>query len=224
MGPFLSRLEAVIQNKPLLSHSFYTRWQKGELSMDELRGYAKEYYAFEKEFPRFLSAIHSRCENAHARKLLLENLIDEEQGDRNHPAMWLEFAEGVGVSRASVEDHFHSDETENLLRVFRKHSRSENVADGLSALYAYERQQPAVAETKVEGLRQFYGIQDDSTVAFFQAHQKYDVAHSQTEAALLEVLCQDPESQERSAAVVQESLDALYEFLDGVERRYRKAA
>ena len=50
MSSFQSVLDATIAAKPLLSHSFYTRWQKGELSMEELRGYAKEYYSFEKEF------------------------------------------------------------------------------------------------------------------------------------------------------------------------------
>ena len=224
MSSFQAKLDATIAAKPLLSHSFYTRWQKGELSMEELRGYAKEYYSFEKEFPRFLSAIHSRCENPVARQMLLENLCHEEQGEKNHPALWLDFAEGLGVARENVETHFHSDETEHLLRVFRKHSTSDNIADGLAALYAYEQQQPAVAEQKIDGLRRHYGVTEHSTTAFFEAHQTYDVGHSQTEARLLEVLCQDETSQARATAVVDEALGALYEFLDGVERRYGKIA
>lgn len=224
MSSFQSRLEAVIASKPLLSHSFYTRWQKGELSAEELRGYAKEYYAFEKEFPRFLSAIHSRCANAEARKMLLENLCHEEQGEKNHPALWLDFAEGLGVAKENVETHFHSDETEHLLRVFRKHSTSDTIADGIAALYAYEKQQPAVAEQKIDGLQRFYGVKDEATVAFFKAHQHYDVGHSQTEANLLDVLCQDQASQDRAATVVEETLGALYDFLDGVERRYGRVA
>jgi pyrroloquinoline-quinone synthase len=220
MQTLRSRLESRIQQRHLLAHSLYTRWQTGKLSKDELCGYAKEYYSFESEFPRFLSAIHSRCVNPEMRQHLLNNLIDEEKGEMNHPELWLKFADGLGVSREEVKCHFHSDETEHLLRVFRKHSTSENIADGLAALYAYERQQPDVARTKIDGLKAFYGITDETTVAFFRAHQTYDVFHAETEIACLSQLCEDEASEARALDVATETLDALYDFLDGIERRY----
>lgn len=224
MQTLRSRLEEKIQKRHLLSHSFYTRWQHGKLSREELQGYAKEYYAFESEFPRFVSAIHSRCEDVKMRQALLENLIHEEQGEENHPELWLRFAEGMGVKREEVKEHFRSDETEHLLRVLRKHSQSGNVIDGIAALYAYERQQPDVARTKIEGLQSFYNVSDENTVSFFKAHQTTDVYHAETEATLLNQLCKTPEDEDRALKAAEETLDALYEFLDGVERRYGKAA
>jgi pyrroloquinoline-quinone synthase len=116
MQTLRSLLEEKIQNKHLLNHSFYKRWQLGQLSKEELQGYAKEYYAFEKEFPRFISSIHSKCEKLEHRQKLLENLIDEERGENNHIEMWLRFAEGLGLSRDEMHSHFHSDETQHLLR------------------------------------------------------------------------------------------------------------
>lgn len=197
----------------------------GELSREELQGYAKEYYAFEREFPRFLSSIHSKLDDIEMRQHLLENLIHEERGESNHPELWLQFAEGMGVARDEMQTHFRSDETEHLMRVFRKHAHSPNPIDGLAALYAYERQQPDVARQKIDGLQKFYGVNDDATVAFFKTHQTYDVFHSETEMNLLDRLCGDDEAaKERALSVAEETLDALYDFLDGVERRYRKAA
>jgi pyrroloquinoline-quinone synthase len=224
MSSFLSQLDNQIQAKPLLKHSFYLRWQDGKVSMEELQGYAKEYYPFEREFPRFVSAIHSRTESPALRQQLLENLVHEEQGDKNHRELWLQFAEGLGVRRQDAEEHFHSDESEFLLRVFRKHTTSDNPIDGLAALYAYEQQQPEVAGTKIEGLEKHYGVTSDSALEFFRAHQHYDVLHSKTEGELLVGLCKDEADQKRALAVVAETCNALYEFLDGVERRYRKAA
>mgnify|MGYP006274313709 FL=1 len=220
MQSLRSRLEEKIQNRHLLSHSFYTRWQQGKLTHDELQGYAKEYFAFESEFPRFLSAIHSRCENSSVRQALLENLIHEEQGLDNHQELWLKFADGMGACREDVKNHFRSDETEHLLSVFRKHCQSGNPIDGITALYAYERQQPDVARTKTEGLRSFYGVSDESTVNFFKVHQSVDVYHAETGATLLTQLCKSSEDEERALNVAEETLNALYIFLDGVERRY----
>jgi pyrroloquinoline-quinone synthase len=224
METLRSRLEEKIQKKHMLSHSLYQRWQCGKLSHEELQGYAREYYSFEKEFPRYLSAIHSNCEDPRMRQLILENLLHEERGDENHRELWLRFAEGMGVGRSEVESHFRSDETEHLLRVFRKHAQSPNIADGLVALYAYERQQPDVARQKIDGLQTFYGVKDESTVSFFRAHQTYDVYHAETEMSCLSDLCQDEASQARALVVAEEVLNALHDFLDGIERRYMPAA
>lgn len=221
---FIEKLNQTISECHLLNHSFYQRWQMGELTLEELKGYAKEYYAFEREFPRFLSSLHSRCTDAAMRQSLLQNLMHEELGPNNHPELWLQFAEGMGVARENVEGHIHSDETEHLLRTFRKHCWGGTVEEGLAALYAYESQQPAVATKKIEGLEAFYNVRAESTVAFFKAHEHYDVEHSQTEAELLNELCDSEEKQGRAIEVARQVSRALYEFLDGVERRYRKAA
>lgn len=224
MQTLRSRLEEKIQNRHLLSHTFYARWQAGELSKEELKGYAREYYAFEKEFPRLISAIHSRTEDQATRQELLENLIHEERGTENHPELWLRFAEGLGLSRDEVKEHFHSDETEHLLRVLRKHTQSHNPIDGIAALYAYERQQPDVARQKIDGLKKFYGLVDDDSVSFFRTHQITDVYHAESEATMLSRLCKNEADEERALKSAEETLNALYEFLDGVERRYKPAA
>lgn len=220
MRTLRARLEEKIQQKHMLAHSFYADWQAGKLSKEALQGYVKEYYPFEREFPRFLSAIHSRTESPEMRQLILENLVHEEQGENNHRELWLQFAEGLGVNRTDVEKHFHSDESEHLCRVMR--DASADPIEGLAALYAYERQQPDVARTKIDGLKCFYGINDERSLAFFKAHQTYDVYHADTEAELLSKLCDTPEKEERALNAAQKSLDALYDFLDGVERRYCK--
>lgn len=224
METICTKLEEKIQEYHMLNHSFYTRWQAGKLGKEELQGYAKEYYAFESEFPRYISALHTKCEDLEMRKQLLDNLIHEEHGPENHPELWLRFAEGMGVSREEVKNHFRSDETEHLLRTFRKHAQSDNMIDGLAALYAYERQQPEIARQKIDGLKCFYGVTDESTVEFFKAHQKYDVFHSETEMSLLSQLCKTEGEKERAVKIAEETLKALYDFLDGVERRYRKEA
>ncbi|MCB0417020.1 MAG: CADD family putative folate metabolism protein [Bdellovibrionales bacterium] len=218
------RLEELIQSRHLLETSFYKRWTAGNVSREELQGYAKEYYQFEKEFPRFISAVHSKCEDLEMRQMLLENLIDEERGENNHPELWMRFAEGLGVRREELQNHFHSDETEHLLRNFREATGSAHVVDGLAALYAYERQQPEVVRQKIDGLKRYYGLSEDRAVDFFRVHQVADVHHAETEISLLERLCDDEEMKERAVLVVQRTLDTLYDFLDGVERRYRPAA
>ena len=43
----LNRLDAMINERHLLTHPFYTRWNEGTLPMEALQEYARQYYAFE---------------------------------------------------------------------------------------------------------------------------------------------------------------------------------
>lgn len=215
------RLEDKIQKKHLLSHSFFSRWSSGRLSPSEIKGYAKECYVLEKEFPRFLSALHSKCDHPQMRKALLENLVNQEHGSESQLDLWIRFSEGLGVDRQELVEHFYSDETQHLLRVFKDCVSSDNPIDGLAALYAYERQQPDVARTKLHGLENFYEFRDEEAFERLKNNQVKDVYQAETEAVLLADLCKTQEDEDRAVEVVEKTLNSLYDFLDGVERRYR---
>ena len=63
-GTVLERIDALIAERHLLKHPFYTKWREGTLSREALQEYARQYYAFESTFPRLLSALHTRSEDA----------------------------------------------------------------------------------------------------------------------------------------------------------------
>src|ERR1700692_1408674 len=95
----VATLDSMIAERSLLKHPFYQAWSAGTLSIERLQNYAVQDYPHVAAFPRYLSAIHSRCADIATRQALLENLIEEEHGAENHPKLWLLFAAGVGVPR-----------------------------------------------------------------------------------------------------------------------------
>ena len=184
--PTLDTIDAQIAARHLLTHPFYQTWQRGELTPQALSDYAAQYYHHVAAFPTYLSALHSHTPVAATRRALLENLVDEEAGHPNHPELWLDFAAGVGASAETVLATEAQPETKALVAVFDDICRHGSVAAGLAALYSYESQIPAVAETKIEGLQRFYGVQSEDTLAYFRVHQEADVAHAAAERALLQ--------------------------------------
>src|SRR5688572_16352465 len=148
----ISLLDAVMEYS-MLKHPFYQAWSEGKLSQSVLSEYAKQYYAHVRAFPTYVSAVHSRCEDIATRQTLLENLIEEERGDENHPELWLRFAEGLGVKRDDVRNAELLQSTEDSVARLKSLTRSEDYRQGLAALYAYESQIPEVARTKREGLK-----------------------------------------------------------------------
>jgi pyrroloquinoline-quinone synthase len=212
-------VEAVMEYS-MLKHPFYVAWSEGKLSKSVLAEYAKQYYAHVRAFPTYVSAVHSRCEDVSIRQELLENLIEEERGDENHPELWLCFAESLGASRDDVKDAALLPSTQNSVARLKFLTQSEDYRDGLAALYAYETQIPEVARTKREGLKQFYDIADERAVSFFRVHEGIDVLHQQVEKKILTEQCKTATEQSSSVESARESAKALWSFLDGVSEAY----
>ena len=95
----IQRLNQIISEYDLLKHSFYQAWSRGELTRAQLQQYAAQYYSQVESFPRFISRVHTGCPEISARKVLLENLVDEEIHGTDHPALWMQFAVGMGGGR-----------------------------------------------------------------------------------------------------------------------------
>jgi pyrroloquinoline-quinone synthase len=215
---FLKALDDLISEKHLLKHPFYVLWSQGKLTKESLREYAISYYPQVAHFPRYVSAVHSGCEDAALRQELLENLIEEERGDENHPALWRKFAASLGAADSELAAAPRTPEVGEAVGCFLRTTREGSTAEGLAALYAYESQIPEIAKTKREGLAAFYGISDPEATRFFTVHEEADVWHRQVERQALGRIAATDGDRERALAAAAACLDALNRALDGVMR------
>src|SRR5512140_1437089 len=142
-----SALRARIAQYDLLCHPFYQAWSAGELTRDELREYACEYYHHVAAFPAYLSSLHSRLPDGELRRSVLKNLAGEEIQGRAHSELWLDFAEGMGAERESAQGG-EPRETADAIAWFRNVAREGSTAEALAAFWASESQVPRVAAAK----------------------------------------------------------------------------
>jgi pyrroloquinoline-quinone synthase len=207
------QLKTIIDQYHLLKHAFYQAWNDGLLSKEVLSKYAVQYYAQVASFPRFLSRVHTHCPFIEVRKLILENLIDEELHGKDHPQLWAQFMSAFGKNKQDADNEILFSETEKMVDTYYDLA-DQNWQAGLCALYAYELQVPEIAESKIAGLKKFYGIDDESHLEFFTAHQVYDVKHAETVASLIDQYV-DPAV---AIKATEEAAKALWGFLDGMCR------
>lgn len=203
---------ASFEHLHLLKHPFYQAWAAGTLSRGLLRNYATQYYFHVDSFPRYLGAIHSHCEDQNQRKKILENLNEEEGAfhGTSHPELWLQFAEGLGAHRDEILGGYPGRAIQNVISHFFRCSRS-SFEEGLGALYAYESQVPEIADSKLEGLRLRYGIDDEKTLAFFEVHRKADIEHRSVILEMLEKL--SPEGRQLAQNSAIGAAQSLWDFL-----------
>jgi len=210
---YLNTLNEKLDKFHLLDHPFYIAWNKGELNQTILRDYAEQYYQHIKAFPRYISATHSICEDIDNRKILLDNLSDEEDFDKDHPMLWKQFALAVGADKNTVETVNQESFTKDMIDNFFKLARS-SYAEGLGSLYAYERQVPEIADTKIRGLIDHYNVSSDEGLEYFVVHKDADVEHREQSAELMNKL--SPEERKLAEEAGLSTVKMLWGFLSGL--------
>ena len=211
----LQTLDSLIQARSILRHPFYEAWREGCLSRPQLAIYARVYWPHVAAFPGYLEMVIARSDDPVVRSELERNLEDERGRPRPHPEMWLDFAEAVGATRATIVAARPHACAEALVETVTNSARA-SVAEGVAALYAYEAQQPAVSREKLNGLRRHYGVESESGLEYFTVHAEADIAHSRGERDVL-ARCLDGSSTEKrvvDAAIA--TLDAYWGLLDGI--------
>ena len=214
---FSKKLNKKLDQYHLLNHPFYKSWNEGKLTREIIKDYAEQYYQHVKAFPRYISATHSICEDIEKRKILLENLQDEENPNADHPKLWKNFALAMGADPDKIEnvkrEWFTNDMIENFFYQARK-----SYAEGLASLYTYERQIPEIAETKIRGLKNFYGVTSKEGLEFFEAHKAADVIHRKECEKLLDALTEEEKDKAEKASVL--TARYLWNFLSGMSTKH----
>jgi pyrroloquinoline-quinone synthase len=130
----------------------------------------------------------------------------------------LRFAEGIGVARDDVKGAERNEATQALVDLYAELSREAKVPAAVAALYAYERQVPQTAGSKIEGLKAHYGVDDPQTLGFFTVHGELDVEHSGAEREMLGGLLADGGRDDAEVEdATRRTLDAWWNFLSAVD-------
>ncbi len=181
----------------LLAHPFYVAWNAGTLPVEALREYAREYGAFVRTIGKGWEAVGER------------GIARIEEG---HARLWeRSFAASLGTAVAAPEVGEVAALVETAGKLF-----SERVT-ALGALYAFEAQQPATAESKLRGLREHYWHLPNRCGQYFEAHE-----HDDAEPAILaKALDALPETARPRALDACDRMGrALWDALSGIHARH----
>jgi pyrroloquinoline-quinone synthase len=186
----IAGIDAARERWNVLEHPFYTRWERGELTRDELARYAGEY-----RHAVVALARAARTARMHA---------DEEA---RHIALWDDFASALPGAEAAEP----LPQTRCCANAW---SAADDELGAAAILYAIEAGQPAVSGTKLRGLVDHYGFADDSpALEYFAVHGERDHEHAAEARAAL-----DGSEDERLVRRAESALAANWALLDGVSQ------
>lgn len=199
----LFALDPLIASKSLLKHPFYQKWSKGELTLGDLRVYAKEYFHLVERIPGIVARVAVRIQDQELRDRVRENMVEEAE----HVELWKRFAKSLGVSEQELLDYQPSQKAQDAVSVLEKLAE-QGAEEGIVGMYALEAELPAIAVTKKDGLCKFYGLDSEDAQIYFDEHMK--------EEKHLQVWRAFTVDQSRAEAAAQTSLTAQNQVLDAV--------
>ena len=100
-APFRARLEEAVRGQHSQMHPFTDAWVNGQLTRRQLGEWARQHYHYVGKFSQWCGTVYGRCPDQEARDFLLENMWEEEMGNR-HSELLIRFAEACGFSRDDV--------------------------------------------------------------------------------------------------------------------------
>jgi pyrroloquinoline-quinone synthase len=185
------KLDPILERWNLLKHPFYQAWSAGTLPVDALQVYAREYGNFISTLPR-----------------AWETLGDSEtaQEEREHAELWTDFTAAVGAFTADAS----LPQTVNLVRASDGLFAAR--ASALGALYAFEAQQPATAQSKLDGLKTHYTLPREAE-PYFEVHS---VNWHESEKILRQLDALPAEEQAQALAACERLAESLWDALTGI--------
>jgi pyrroloquinoline-quinone synthase len=200
-------VDSALEDRRLLTHPFYQRWEAGELSSAELAEYAVHYRAFEAVLPEVLCVVVDQLmadAEFGAAEMVARNLADELDHPEPHLALFDAFAAALptvpvatGPSPAALE----------LAETYRELARRSPAA-AIAGLAAYETQAAGIAATKGDGLRRWYGM-DAAGTRFWDVHSSMDADHGDWAVDALALLGADADDVAADARLAAEAWWAL---------------
>jgi pyrroloquinoline-quinone synthase len=213
MVDLVNQINFEIEKYSLLKHDFYKLWQEGKLTLDHLAGYSKEYFQLVKIVPLLVeNAIKGNKEEKY--KNAIQNTLEDE---RNHVEPWTKFSSSLEIDNDDLWAYNGENLTRQAINDLIKISES-SFEEAVASLYAIEKELPKISETKLDGLRKFYGLTDEDSTEYFNIHKEIDIYHSKIWENIIKESTNDKKEKMLNAAIV--SLKAQNRLLDSVKSKY----
>jgi pyrroloquinoline-quinone synthase len=203
-------------------HPLWLEIADGKLSREQLKLFAVQFFLQVREFPRAVSAMHANCPFPKERIELAESIYEEETGrlsgcNKPHPELFIRFGEAVGASRAELVEGRPLPGTRALIDWFELSTKQRSFIEAAAAInLAAEGQVPGAFGPMARRLQANYGLSREA-VEFWDVHEVADAEHSEVGDNIVVRHATDAATQARVRDALQHSLDAWWQFFDGIQ-------
>lgn len=233
---FRERLLTVMDRK---HHWAWPQFSSGKLTKDQLKlHFQQEYEVYVRDFPVFLARIHGKNPPLEVRRMLAENIYEEDTGGlslgRSHPDLFLTMMTGLGYERKEFDDIRLLPASRTYRRWLDEVSLKKDWLVGAAVFTIFvegsihDRQEiltPSRPKTAAEiedvihkhPLVQLHGVSPDS-MDLIRAHQMVEAGHRHAAYEIMLAHATRASEQQAVLSHLGRTLDLWLRYRDGVAR------
>ena len=233
---FRNRLLAIIEKK---DHWAWPQFAKGALSRQQLKiHFQQEYAVYVRDFPVFLARIHGQNPPMTARRMLAENIFEEDTGRLSlgisHPELFLQMMKGLGFTKKCFEEIPLLPASHRYRAWLDRVSNNSNWVLGAAVLTIFvegsihdrqelgtppKRKTPREIESCIQShsLVRYHGV-SPAHMDLSRAHQLVENGHRHDAYNMVVEYTKDRKLQDDVLIMLEKTLDLWLKYRDGIAR------
>jgi pyrroloquinoline-quinone synthase len=209
-------LHNVLQQRHPKPHPIRQLLLSGRLTKKQLQGWAINQFHEFQNIHRFFGVRYQKCPVPELRRLLLENMVEEEGEDLfggkypSHRELWIRFAEGIGLERDAIVNHEPLPGIRAALEMYVSLVQQSHWAVAIGTGLVFEGGGPQRMREEREALEKYYSWIPPQALDFFRAHEYHDQGHGDMVTDVIKRYCMEAHLQDEMREAVKQRADIMW--------------
>jgi pyrroloquinoline-quinone synthase len=218
LGPeeLIADLQHTLQKRHAKPHPIRQLLLTGRLTKEHLQWWAKNQFHEFRNIHRFFGVRYQKCPVSELRRMLLENMVEEEGEDLfggkypSHRDLWVKFAEGIGIARDDILNYEPLPGVRSALEMYVSLVQQSHWAVAIGTGLVFEGGGPKRMKEEREALEEHYPWIPPACLDFFHAHEYHDEGHGNMVVDVIKEHCMDEKLQEEMREAVKQRADIMW--------------
>jgi len=215
-GELMEDLQYTLEQHHPKPHPIRQLLLSGRLTKEQLQWWAKNQFHEFRNIHRFFGVRYQKCPIPELRRMLLENMVEEEGEDLfggkypSHRDLWVKFAEGLGIERNEILNYEPLPGIRAALEMYVSLVQQNHWAVAIGTGLVFEGGGPKRMKEEREAMEKYYPWIPSDAFDFFRAHEYHDEGHGNMVANVIRKYCMEIHLQNEMREAVVQRADTMW--------------
>ena len=212
----ISDLQQTLQERHPKPHPVRQLLLSGRLTKGQLQGWAKNQFHEFRNIHRFFGIRYQKCPIPELRRLLLENMVEEEGEDLfggkypSHRELWVQFAGGLDIAPDEILNYEPLPGIRAALEMYVSLVQQSHWAVAIGTGLVFEGGGPRRMKEEREAIEKYYPWIPTHSLDFFRAHEYHDEGHGDMVSNVIKQHCMEEKLQNEMREAVRQRADIMW--------------
>src|SRR5689334_24208295 len=218
LGPeeLIEDLQHTLQQRHPRPHPVRQLLLTGRLTKEQLQGWARNQFHEFRNIHRFFGIRYQKCPVPELRRMLLENMVEEEGEDLfggkypSHRDLWVQFAEGLEIARDDMLNYEPLPGIRAALEMYVSLVQQSHWAVAIGTGLVFEGGGPKRMKEERDALERHYSWIPKRALDFFRVHEYHDEGHGEFCFDVVRKHCMEDHLQDEMREAVRSRADIMW--------------